>query len=128
MERILAEASTSLVLKRPPSRQRSVAAILVVVFQLLFVGLVPAADARASEADAGTTMGVHVEKPGVHHRMHDSEDCVFCIALQLGAAPAAAAAAPEAGAPERLVTVQLQPTTPPTLPFASQVARAPPAA
>ncbi len=128
MEPVPVELSTSLVLIRPQSRSRSAATILLVALQLLFVGLTPVADARAWAADTGTAAGVHIEKPGVHHPVHNPADCVFCTALQLGAAPAPAASVPEAGAPLREPTDDVQPPAPSALPFTSQVARAPPAA
>lgn len=128
MEPVPVELSTSFVLIRPQSRTWSAATILVVLLQLLFVGLAPVADARASAADTGTAAGVHVEKPDVHHPVHNPADCVFCTALQLGAAPAPPASVPEAGAPRREAADQARPASPSALPFTSQVARAPPAA
>ncbi len=128
MEPIPAELSTSFVLIRPQSRSGSAAAIVVLLLQLLFIGLVPVADAHAAAAEAGSSLGVHIEKPGVHHPVHNPADCVFCTALQLGASPAQQATAPEAGAPQRLAAPPVRTLTPPTLPPVLQVARAPPAA
>ncbi len=128
MEPIPAELSTSFVLIRPQSRSGSAAAIVVLLLQLLFIGLVPVADARAAAADTGSSLGVHIEKPGVHHPVHNPADCVFCTALQLGASPTRPASAPDAGTAQRMVAPPVPTLTPPTLPSALQVARAPPAA
>ncbi len=119
-------ASTSGVFVRMHSRRGSAAALLVLALQLLFTGLVPVADARAAEADTGSWLGVHVEKPGVHHPVHDSGDCVFCVALQLGAAPAHFGRVPDAAACRRVAAPVERPRPCASVHVASQVARAPP--
>jgi len=83
------------VLTRPHSRRRGAAAAIVLLLQLLVVGLLPSADARASAADVGLRPGVHLEQRGVHHPTHDAEDCTFCVTLQLDAVPAPPTRAPE---------------------------------
>lgn len=89
MEPASAVQSSSVVLIRArEGRRGSAAALVTLLLQLLFVGLAPAADARASATDAGPYSAVHIEKQGAHHHVHDSSNCAFCIALQAGAAPA----------------------------------------
>jgi hypothetical protein len=100
--------------------------LIVLLLQLALLGLLPAADARASAADSGTAAGAQIEKPGTHHAVHDAADCAFCIALQLGAVPAALSRPPEAGVARRVAAVRYRPEShSPTL-LASPVARAPP--
>ncbi len=121
-----ARASTSGVFARLHSRSGGAAALLVLVVQLLFTGLAPVADARAAASEPGARLGVHMERPGVHHHVHDSSDCVFCVSLQLGAVPAHFGRAPAAGSDGRLpVPVALVRSYTPVV-LTSQLARAPP--
>jgi len=114
------------VLTRPHSGRRGAAAAIALLLQLLFVGLLPVADARASAADIGSRLGVHLEQPGVHHPTHDSEDCTFCVTLQLDAVPAPPTRAPEPLRARREAPAAEQPlVVTPILPTA-QLARAPP--
>ncbi|HEX9106581.1 MAG TPA: hypothetical protein VF832_05125, partial [Longimicrobiales bacterium] len=99
---------------------------LVLLVQLLFTGLVPIADAHATAADSGSWLGVHVEKPGVHHPVHDSSDCAFCVTLQLGAVPAALARLPETGSAGRMAVPAAPVRGYVPVVLTSQVARAPP--
>ncbi len=118
--------STSGVRARPHTRLGSAAAAAVLLLQLLFLGLLPAADARAYAADVGSRLGTHMEKPGVHHPVHDAEDCAFCTTMQLGAVPAPPVRAPEPVLPRREAPVAEHPRAiTPTLPTA-RLARAPP--
>jgi len=126
MEPIPANVSTSGVFVRRHSRSGSAAALLVLTLQLLFTGLVPVADARASAADSGSWMGVHVEKPGVHHPVHDSGDCVFCVSLQLGAVPAHPGRTPETGIDRRVAAPAEDARSYVPVILTTQVARAPP--
>ncbi len=126
MEPDPALASTSGVPIRPHSRRGTAAAALVLLLQLLLLGLLPIADARASAADVGSRLGVHIEKPGVHHAVHDSEDCAFCTTMQLGAVPAPLARGPEMVLSRRELPVPERPlVTTPTL-ATPRLARAPP--
>ena len=126
MEPMRPNASNSGVFVRLPSRSGSAAALLMLMLQLLFTGLVPVADARAVAAEPGSWMGVHVEKPDVHHAAHDPGDCVFCVSLQLGAIPADFGRAPEMGS-DRSLPEAAQPVPGyARLVFPSQFARAPP--
>lgn len=128
MEPLPGNASTSLVHAPFRSRRnRGLAALITVLVQVAIFALMPAADARASAADTGTFGGVHIEKPGVHHHVHDSAECSFCITLQLGAAPAPPTRAPEAESAHRAVFVSDCPDSHSPVLFASRTARAPPA-
>ena len=120
--------SKSLVLIRPRSRLGNAAAAVVMLLQLLFVGLMPAADARALAADMSTSAGVHMEQAGVRHHAHDAEDCAFCITMQLGAVPAAPGEAPEAGKARRVAPSRERVESHTPFLISSEVARAPPAA
>lgn len=126
MEPKTVKSSTSGVFVRLHSRTGSASALMVLILQLLFTGLVPAADARALAADAGSRMGVHVEKPGVHHAVHDSGDCVFCVSMQLGAVPAPLGRAPEAGTDHRMPAPAETACSHCAVLLTCQVARAPP--
>lgn len=120
------KASTSGVFVHLHSRSGSAAALLVLAVQLLFTGLAPVADARAVAAEPGARLGVHVERPGVHHHVHDSSDCVFCVSLQLGVVPAQFGRAPATGSDGRLpAPVEPVRSYAPVV-LTSQLARAPP--
>ncbi len=98
----------------------------MLLIQLLMLGLLPVADARASAADVGSRLGVHLEKPGVHHAVHDSEDCAFCTTMQLGAVPAPPVRVPEPVLPRREAPIaEHARVSSPILPTA-RFARAPP--